>query len=541
MARQLGEVIARVQSQFIREADRRKAFEGLLTDILALTESEYGFVGEVLRTPEGTPYLKSWAITNIAWNEATRAFHDTHVVQGMAFTNLKTLFGAAMSSGEPVIANDPYHDPRRGGLPAGHPALNAFLGIPVHHGGALVAMLGMANRPGGYDQALVDFLHPLLVTLGQLVDVARAQQKHREGQIELARLSRVASQTTNGVVITDADGRVEWVNEGFTRITGYTLDEVLGRKPGEVLQGEATDPATVAVIREALRLGESFNVDLINYTTSGQPYWINISCNPLRDGAGELQGFMAIESDISERKRMERMKSEFVSTVSHELRTPLTSISGALGLVAGGALGTLPEQAQQMIAIAHKNSQRLCFLINDLLDMEKLMAGKLRFDMQKQPLMPLVEHALRDNQAYADRHGVRLYLAHGAGAVQVEVDAQRLQQVLANLLSNAAKFSPTGSEVTVTAICVENTVRVAVTDHGPGIPAEFRDHIFEKFSQADASDSRQKGGSGLGLAISRELVERMGGRIGYESVAGEGATFHFELPVCPAQSAKDIA
>ncbi|WP_371131392.1 PAS domain S-box protein [Rhodoferax sp.] len=661
MARQLGEVIARVQSQFIREADRRKAFEGLLTDILALTESEYGFVGEVLYRDEGAPYLKTYAITNIAWDDATRAFYQAHAPQGMAFTNLNTLFGAAMTSGRPVIANDPYHDPRRGGLPEGHPAMNAFLGIPIHHGGELVAMLGMANRPGGYDQALVDFLHPLLVTLGQLIEVARAQKKHREGQIELARLSRVASQTTNAVVITDAGGRVEWVNEGFVRITGYTLDEVLGRKPGEVLQGEATDPATVELMRDALARQAYFEVDVINYTRSRRPFWIRISCNPLRDANGELQGFMAIQSDIderkqaewaqqqsearlrglfelspvgialsdyetgafidvndamltptgytrdelmglsywdltpheyepeelqqleilektgrythyekeyvrkdgtrypvllngmtvydssgrkliwsivediTERKRMERMKSEFVSTVSHELRTPLTSISGALGLVAGGALGALPEQAQQMIAIALKNSQRLGFLINDLLDMEKLMAGKLRFDMQIQPLMPLVEHALRDNQAYAARHGVRLHLAHVAGAVQVEVDAQRLQQVLANLLSNAAKFSPTGSEVTVTATCVENTVRVAVSDHGPGIPTEFRDRIFQKFSQADASDTRQKGGSGLGLAISRELVERMGGRIAYESVAGEGATFYFELPLCPSR------
>ncbi len=530
-AQQLGDVIARVQSGFIRETDRRLAFEGLLTDVLALTESEYGFVGEVLRTAEGAPYLKSWATTNIAWNDATRAFYDAQAPQGMEFTNLKTLFGAAIASGEPVIANDPGHDPRRGGLPEGHPALNAFLGIPVHHGGEMVAMLGIANRPGGYDQALIDFLHPLLVTLGQLVEAARIRQKHREGQVELARLSRVASQTTNGVVITDADGRVEWINEGFTRITGYTLDEMRGRKPGDVLQGEATDPATVVKMHEALQQCQPFDVDMINYSKAGQPYWINVNCNLLRDGAGALQGFMAIKSDITERKRMERMKSEFVSTVSHELRTPLTSITGALGLIAGGALGILSAQVQQMVVIAHKNSQRLGFLINDLLDMEKLMAGKLDFDVRGQPLMPLIEGAIRDNQAYADRYGVRLHLAQGAGAVQVEVDTQRLQQVLANLLSNAAKFSPEGGAVAVRASLDGARVRVEVTDQGPGISAEFRERIFEKFSQADASDSRQKGGSGLGLAISRELIRRMNGTIGFESVTGEGATFYFELPV----------
>jgi signal transduction histidine kinase/CheY-like chemotaxis protein len=229
-------------------------------------------------------------------------------------------------------------------------------------------------------------------------------------------------------------------------------------------------------------------------------------------------------------ERANKVKSEFLSTVSHELRTPLTAIAGSIGLISGGALGAMPDSIQQMLHIAHKNSQRLTYLINDLLDMEKLMAGKLHFDLQVQDIMPLVESALADNQSYAQQYRVNYVLTQRVDGVTVDVDAQRLQQVLANLLSNAAKFSPEGGQVEVGVFHHQDRVRVEVTDRGAGIPLEFHDRIFQKFSQADASDTRQKGGTGLGLAITRELVERMGGRVGFESTPGEGACFHFELP-----------
>lgn len=228
--------------------------------------------------------------------------------------------------------------------------------------------------------------------------------------------------------------------------------------------------------------------------------------------------------------RANQVKSDFIATVSHELRTPLTAINGALGLLAGGALGTLAPAVRDMVGMAHQNGQRLGLLIDDLLDMEKLIAGKLRLEMKAQPLMPLVEQSLATNAAYAERHGVRLQLVSRVDGVQVAVDAQRLQQVLANLLSNAAKFSPQDGLVEVAVIEGQGTVRVAVRDHGPGIPDGFRGRVFEKFSQADASDTRRKGGTGLGLAIARELIERMGGHIGFDSVEGQGACFHFDLP-----------
>lgn len=319
MSREIGRVVTRAQSEFIREQDRHQAFDGLLNDLLTLTSSEYGFIGEILRRTDGRPYLKTYAITNIAWSPETHAFYELHAPQGMEFTNLKTLFGAAMLTGEAVIANDPDHDHRRGGLPHGHPALNAFLGVPVYHGGKMVAMFGLANRPGGYDQRLIDQMQPLIATIGQLVHAARIRHLHDQAQAELARLSRVASETTNGVMITDTHGRVQWVNAGFTRMTGYSLDEMLGRKPGDVLQGPDTDPSTIQLMRDALARQQGFEVDVLNFTKSGTPYWLRISCTPLQDEQGLFQGFMAIESDITAQRQAEYELQRFKSTLDQTL------------------------------------------------------------------------------------------------------------------------------------------------------------------------------------------------------------------------------
>ena len=250
-----------------------------------------------------------------------------------------------------------------------------------------------------------------------------------------------------------------------------------------------------------------------------------------RDAQGRAIRMIGTNTDISERKRAEQLKSEFVATVSHELRTPLTSISGALGLIGSGALGPLSDKARTLLEIASRNSLQLTRLINDLLDMEKLAAGKMGFDLQTQALMPLVEQAIEGARPYAQQYGVVLALAERADTARVRVDGGRLQQVLGNYLSNAAKFSPQGAQVDVLVRVVADMARVEVVDRGPGISEEFKKRIFEKFSQADASNTRKKGGTGLGLAISKELIERMQGRVGFESQEGKGARFFLELPL----------
>jgi PAS domain S-box-containing protein len=250
-----------------------------------------------------------------------------------------------------------------------------------------------------------------------------------------------------------------------------------------------------------------------------------------RDRDGQPLRISGTSMDLTEHKRIERMKDEFVSTVSHELRTPLTSISGALGLVTGGALGNLPSEIKEMLEIAHRNSLRLGHLINDLLDMEKIAAGKMSFEMREHSLRRVLDEALESNQAFAAHLGVHCVLRDAVEA-NVWVDGLRLQQVLSNFLSNAIKYTPEGGEVTLHCSLTDSGgVRINVTDQGPGIAPGFRSRVFEKFAQADASDSRQKGGTGLGLAITKEFIERMGGRVGFDTSESKGTTFWCELPI----------
>ena len=352
---------------------------------------------------------------------------------------------------------------------------------------------------------------------------------------ESAELMQVVfDNVADGIITLDGQGRVQSMNRSAELMFGYGVAEVQGRSI-KMLAPQTYHAQVNAFLEKnhqgfvSGRIGMHSQVEGLCKNGHIFPMELAIS-GSTHQGQPLLIGLVR---DISERQKNEQMKASFVATVSHELRTPLTSINGALGLVCGGVLGEVSQQAKSMLDMAYKNSQRLTLLINDLLDLEKLAAGKMRLNMSIEALAPLVEQAVAMVDVDAQRRQVRLRLQAPSEPVRVCVDVNRLQQVLSNLLSNAVKYSKPGDQVDVRVVLGldQGVVRVEVTDHGPGIPVEFRGQIFQKFSQADTSDTREKGGSGLGLAISKELMERMNGLIGYESVPGQGASFHFVLPV----------
>ncbi len=267
-----------------------------------------------------------------------------------------------------------------------------------------------------------------------------------------------------------------------------------------------------------------------NPTADGRPRWLSTTKVPIKNSIGQVIGIVGVSRDITARQEIERLKSEFITTVSHELRTPLTSIRGSLGLLAGGAAGEISHSAKTMVDIAYKNSERLTRLVNDILDIDRIEGGELAFQIAPLDLTSLVEQAIEANSGYGAQFRVTFVLTERMQGVRVQGDADRLFQVFANLLSNAAKFSPAGGTVEVAVTRRGQLLRVGITDHGSGVPEAFRARIFGKFAQADGSATRQNGGAGLGLSIAKAIVERHGGQIDYTSAPDQGATFFVDLP-----------
>jgi PAS domain S-box-containing protein len=350
-------------------------------------------------------------------------------------------------------------------------------------------------------------------------------RKHADEQFRLAIEAAPA-----GMLLMNSSGSIALVNIQIEKIFGYPRAELLGRdaemllperlRAHPILRNSLFHPAPT----RAMGPGE----ELYGLRKDGSEVPIEIELNPLHTSEGEF--VLCSIVDLSQRRDIERMRTDFVSTVSHELRTPLTSISGSLALLQSGVMGALPDKATEMVRIAYSNSGRLVRIINDILDIGKLEAGRLELRLRSMPLADLLRQSVEANLSYAEKCGVRFLLDEEAVNDPVLVDPDRFMQVLANLLSNAAKFSPPGADVLIRARTRAAKLRVEVEDHGPGIPETFQARVFEKFAQADASTTRPFEGTGLGLSIARKLIEAMGGSIGFTTRVGQGTVFHLELP-----------
>lgn len=354
-----------------------------------------------------------------------------------------------------------------------------------------------------------------------------SERKAAENRIRL--FKQVLDQSNDMIYMIDpASLRFLYVNHAVRRFWNRTLEEVVDHRIVDVIPD--FDEAGFRELSAPLFSGEK---EVVLYETThrrpdGDIVPVEVALQLIAPSDGILR-FVAIVRDVTERKAAEQAKREFISTISHELRTPLTSIKGSLDLITAGAVGKVDPKVGSLVTIARKNSDRLVRLINDILDMEKLEAGKMDMQFDEVELTAFLHEAVEANRAYGERLGVGLEFHDPGFPIPVRADRDRLMQIMANLLSNAAKFSNPGEKVEITAEVTGSKVRVSVSDTGAGIPEKAQATIFDKFTQADASDQRQKGGTGLGLGITKMMVEAHGGKIDFVSRVGEGTTFFFDL------------
>ncbi|HRK37769.1 MAG TPA: PAS domain S-box protein [Burkholderiaceae bacterium] len=586
-AHQMTEAIARAQMAFIVQKDRRLSFDGLLADILSLADSEYGFIGEVLHDRGGQPYLKTCAITNIAWNDETRRFYEANAPKGMEFNNLRTLFGAVMQTGQAVIANEPGRDPRRGGLPAGHPALDAFLGVPVHHGEELVGMFGVSNRPGGYDEALIDYLRPMTATIGQLIAAMRAQIRQQETEL---RLNSISNNLPNSMVYQldcGEDGATRhftYLSAGVEHLHGLSHAAVMADAGVLYAQIHPEDlPLLVAKEAACTATMSEFNTEYRGRGPDGTERWFYLSSTPSRNASNHIV-WDGIELDITARKEIEKKLADLnqtlearVSERTWELTTALNDLNrtqqeliqseklASLGsLVAGVAhelntpIGNAVTVSSTLVDVNVRMREKVATgltrsALNEYLDTigeagdmltRNLMRAADLVTSFKQVAVDQANHQRREFKLEEILSEVQIVMAPALrkAHVTLQIDVRdnptldsypgALSQALMILISNAVTHAFEGREsgrVSITA-CASGAdrVQVVVADDGIGIAEASLGRIFEPFFTTKLG----KGGSGLGLHICYNVVTGpLGGRLTAESTLGSGTRLLLDLPL----------
>lgn len=537
------DTLTRMQDQYMAGVDVGELFDGLLDDLLRSTSSEYGFIAQVLHDSNGR-FLRTWAMSDISWNETTRAMYAQYGPRGMEFHNLDTLFGLVITGDAPVISNSPLEDPRAAGRPDGHPPLTSFFGIPIRKGGVVTGMVALANRPGGFDEELVHFLAPLASTVGSLIEAASVEKERAAMQMRQARHEElhqsIVESAADAIVTYRACGTIVLANAAAGQLVGMTAAELLGERVTRFVPAAAVRETAVRVGRAGI---SGSSIELIMRRADGTEHPIEATIVRVDDDDSIVTTVIA--RDISARKDLERAlrsardaaesaaraKDELLAGMSHELRTPLNAVIGLSTVLQRELHGPLTEKQRDYVAQIEMSGRHLLQVITTILDMAKAEAQKI------QPTFSSVEAAA----VVADAVGLIGDLAVGKGiSVAREVDADlppiwadglRARQVILNLLSNAIKFTPTDGRITVTARRADDMVAIAVADTGVGIAPDHLARIFEPFEQVDSSLSRRHEGTGLGLALSRRLVELHGGTLTVTSTLGEGSQFTATFPV----------
>lgn len=445
---------------------------------------------------------------------------------------------AILSPDQVLTVSDARIDARFASNPfvTGDPHIRFYAGAPLvsADGHALGTLCVVDNKPRELLPEQKESLQALSRQVMALLEERRTSAALRGAMQALTRSESLFREAYDnapiGIALVSPEGEWLRVNQSLCDMLGYSAQELTRTTFQAITHPEDLEKDMRQVRQVLAREIRSYQMEKRYLHKAGHPVWAQLSVSMVWDGPRPLY-FISQIQDISERKSIERAKAEFLTMVSHELRTPVTALRGALGILAAGAAGELPPKAQALSALADRNADRLHRLVNDILDIEKIESGVFAYRRGDVDLNQLVNQAVVDLKPYADQYQVQIEVRTELPRAFVHADSDRLMQVLANLISNAVKYSPSRGRIEVHVSRTQDHIRVSVTDHGEGIPEAFRANIFERFAQANWTATNPKGGSGLGLNISRAIIQHHGGVLAFHTEQGVGSTFYFDLPV----------
>ncbi|MBL4703833.1 MAG: PAS domain S-box protein, partial [Flavobacteriales bacterium] len=558
--------LADIQDTFIAEDATTETFETMLNILLRVTQSEYGFIGEVLYKND-QPYLKTYAITNISWNKETADFYKENAPKGLIFRNMETLFGKVITTGKPVISNDPYHDPRKGGLPKGHPRLDHFMGLPFYHNHELVGIVGIANKIGGYKNKDAEMLTPFLATCSTLIRAYQNAIKRKNAEIEVLKLADIVSYSSDAIISTNQDGKVISWNLGAEKLLGYSQKEIIGEDVG--ILGPVSLKSEHDKIIQHVRSGNSIDsYETKQIKKDGTTTYVNMSIFPLIDETGKVKGISSILRDISEQKEAQQMKEEFtkklesmvsertsqlentrnelalslakekelgelksrfVSTASHQFRTPLTVIQSSMGILSMQRDNMDEEFRPRFEKVYNRikgQISRMTELMNDVLIIGKINGGNIELSLIPTDVVALCKGIIASyDETQTDNR--KMGFKTQGNPRKIMLDTRLMEHAISNLISNAFKYSVGRKAPETIILFTESEVEILVKDSGIGIPSKDIPQLFEPFYRA--SNVNEVAGTGLGIAIAKEYVELNNGHIEVETKVNKGTKFRIKF------------
>ncbi len=546
--------IAHLQSEFIADAEAGVLFGRVLEELVDLTGSEIGFLGEVHEGDDG-PYLQPHALSGIGWDAGSSRFETLDPGAGPRLDGFNTLVQTVITTGRPVISNDHDHDLGRAASGPDRSGIESVLGVCLRRGEDLVGVVGIANRPGGYDRSLLTTIEPFLASCANLIVAYRSERRRKVAEHALHRTERrlrlVAENVADLLYTTSEDGTLRFISGSVERLLGYPsvdlVDSDLYRlihpedrdALRESWQGVAFGASSSPVEHRMLhadgtwRLMEATAVNMVEDPEVGA--WVVNA----RDVTARKEAEIELQRARDAAQQAAASKAQFLANVSHEIRTPMNAILGMTELTLETELNA---EQREYLGTTKTAVDALLTLINDLLDLSKIEAGKLVLEAIPFSLGDTIGDTVRTMAVRAAEKGLELSATLDPAVPDAVVgDPGRVRQILFNLLGNALKFTHVGRvdvSVDVDSMSKEGVVlHFVISDTGIGIPEDVRDSIFDSFAQADGSTTRKYGGTGLGLSITADLVSMMGGKIWVESEVGKGSKFHFTARLAEASMA----